>query len=131
MIFGVFDGIHEGHKALFSEARRCGDHVIAVVAEDHIVKQIKGCNPKWDIDERITGLKMVRDIDEVIRGDSHLSSWGVVDRYHPEIILLGYDQVIMKEDLEKHLNKLSSEIIIKVASSFEPNKYHNSIINNK
>ncbi len=131
MIFGVFDGLHEGHRALIREARALGDYLIVVIARDSIVKQLKSHDPKYSAAERIAHLETADGVDEVAIGDAELSSWGIVDKYQPDIIVFGYDQTLMREDFEKNIDKLQTKPIIKVASSFEPNKYHSSIINKK
>jgi FAD synthetase len=129
MVFGVFDGLHQGHRALLKEAKTYGEYLIVVVAQNAIVQQLKGHAPKYDVAERLAHLEMEDGVDEVVIGDAKLSSWEVVDKYQPDILVFGYDQMIMKEDFEKNLDKLRVKPELKVASSFEPNKYHSSIIN--
>jgi len=41
MVFGVFDGLHEGHLFFLDEAQKYGDNLIIVVASDINVKNIK------------------------------------------------------------------------------------------
>lgn len=129
MVLGVFDGLHEGHRALLKEAKAFGDHLIVVVAQNSIVMELKGHGPKHDIAERLAHLGAEDGVDEVVMGDAKLSSWEVIDKYQPEVVVFGYDQTLMKEDFEKHLDKLKAKPIIKVAKSFEPNKYHSSLLN--
>lgn len=35
MVFGVFDGLHPGHRAFLRQARKKGDKLIVVVARDN------------------------------------------------------------------------------------------------
>ena len=41
MLFGTFDGLHEGHFDLFRQAKKYGDYLVVVVARDVNVKKIK------------------------------------------------------------------------------------------
>ena len=41
MVFGTFDGLHEGHLDFFRQAREYGDYLIVAVARDVNVKKIK------------------------------------------------------------------------------------------
>lgn len=131
MLFGVFDGIHEGHRAMLREAKQCGDYLIAAVAQDHIVEHLKGHLPKANFAERFEHLKEEDSVDEVVIGDAHLSTWQVVRKHQPEVIALGYDQTALKEDLEKRFNRLGCQPEIKVLKSFEPDTHHNFVINQK
>ncbi len=129
MVFGVFDGIHEGHKALLKEARSYGEHLIAVVAQNHIVEHLKGHLPKVDIGERIAHLEAEDNVDEVVIGDAEFSSWEVVKKYQPDVIALGYDQDMLREDLEKHVEELGYVPEIVELDAFEPNINHSSLLN--
>jgi len=41
LVFGTFDGLHDGHRFFLTEARKLGDRLIASVATDEIVERIK------------------------------------------------------------------------------------------
>ncbi|KKU15443.1 MAG: FAD synthase [Parcubacteria group bacterium GW2011_GWB1_45_9] len=119
MVFGVFDGIHDGHRDFFKQARELGDELIAVVAHDHIAKHLKGRLPQRDLAERFEHLKQEDGVNNVVEGDRELSSWKVIEKYKPDIIALGYDQAILKKDLEGSLKKLNVHPEIKVLKSYE------------
>lgn len=129
MVFGVFDGIHEGHKAFLKEARTFGEYLIAVVAQNHIVRHLKGHLPQIDIGERLAHLEAEDNVDEVVIGDKEFSSWEVVKKYQPDVIALGYDQDMLREDLEKNVNQLGYVPEIVALSGFEPNVHHSSLLN--
>lgn len=128
MVFGVFDGVHEGHRHFFQEAREPGDYLIAVVAQDHIVEHLKGHLPKLDLSQRFEHLGKEDGVDEVVIGDHKLSTWEVVKKHKPDIIALGYDQEFLKEDLEKHRKNFDWPLEIKMLSAYEPNVYHSSLL---
>lgn len=126
MVFGVFDGIHGGHLEMLKEAKGYGDYLIVVVAQDHIVKHLKGEYPRVNLLERFKHLSNVDGVDKVVVGDAHLSSWQVVKRYEPNVIAVGYDQDALKADLEKNLSQLKQKPEIVVLSSFEPETHKSS-----
>ncbi len=129
MVFGVFDGLHEGHRAFLREAKSCGDYLIAVVTQDHTAEMLKGKKPKHDLAERIDGLKQTNHADEVIVGDSALGSWQVLEKYKPDIIALGYDQIAPKKELERYFEKVKWRPELKVMKRYEPNIYRSSLLN--
>ena len=42
---GVFDGVHQGHRALLAQARGLGDHVVAVTFDPHPRQVVAGMAP--------------------------------------------------------------------------------------
>jgi FAD synthetase len=43
--FGVFDGLHEGHRHFLREARKLGGRLTVAVAHDEAVVMLKGRRP--------------------------------------------------------------------------------------
>lgn len=129
LVFGVFDGMHAGHRAFFKEAKKLGDYLIAVVAQDHIVEYLKGRLPSKNLVERLDDLKREKLVDETALGDAELSSYEVIKKCRPEVIVLGYDQDVLKKDLERHLKDFDWQPKIVVAGPHEPGKYKSSLLN--
>jgi len=129
LVFGTFDGVHEGHRAFLREARSLGDHLIAVVAQDAVVEMIKGRRPKWNILERIEHIQKEDGVNEVVMGDGDLGEWRVLEKYKPNVIALGYDQTVLKTELERHFAGRSDAPALRVMRSFEPQKYKSSLLN--
>ena len=127
MVFGTFDGIHEGHKYFLKEARKEGDYLIAVLPPDHIVQELKGHPPFHTISERLEHLSAHDGVDEVVIGDPVLSAYEVVRQYRPDVIALGYDQQALKEDLGDHLAQFDWPVEIRVMAPYEPEKFHTSL----
>lgn len=92
MVFGVFDGCHEGHRYFLREAQQYGDELIVVVTHDSIVEQLKGKRPTHSLDERILCVKELGVADVVTAGDKELYSWRVLEKYQPDLVALGHDQ---------------------------------------
>ncbi len=121
MVFGVFDGLHDGHRAFLQYAQKEGNYLIAVVTQDHIVEHQKGHLPQKNLAERFEHLKKVDGVDEVVIGDSELSTWEIIKKYNPDIIALGYDQRALHEDLQKAMAGWEHHPTIKVMPAYEPN----------
>lgn len=128
MVFGVFDGVHDGHKFFLKEARDSGDYLIAVISRDSIVHLLKGHAPKFSIAERIEKLKKIDWIDEVVMGDAELGVYSQVFKHKPDVIALGYDQTAMKENLEANYAKFDWKPKIAVLNPHEPDKYKSSLL---
>lgn len=129
-IFGVFDGIHEGHLAFIKEAKKQGNHLVVIVARDEMVKKLKNKIPKYNEIERINSLLKVEDIDLVRLGDLHIETYHTLTEINPDIIYLGYDQ----QDLSKNLNKVIKKGILKNikiihGNPYKPEIFHSSILN--
>lgn len=132
VIFGVFDGIHEGHLFLIKEAKKQGGHLVAIVARDSIIKELKGKLPKYNEEERIKKLLLVNDIDLVLLGDPKIETYNVLKEVKPDIIFLGYDQKELYDNLNKIMKRGDlPEMEILQGKSYNPEIYHSSILNKK
>jgi FAD synthetase len=90
LIFGTFDGLHDGHKFFISQASNRGDLYVAV-ARDSNVKLIKYKETKFNELERVEAIKKEFPDIDVRLGDTEDFLKPVRD-IAPDIILLGYDQ---------------------------------------
>lgn len=127
MVFGVFDGLHDGHREFLKQAKTNGEYLIAVLAQDHIVEHIKGRFPKIDLEQRFEHLREEDSVDMIVIGDHELNTWEVIEEHKPDIIVLGKDQEWLKRELESDLLKLKHKPELKVLDDFEPNIFHNSL----
>lgn len=126
MIFGVFDGLHEGHKHFISQAAAKCEQIIIVVTKDEIVSELKGRLPKHALDQRIEMIRSLFTAATIIAGDSKLGEWTVLREHSPEIIFLGYDQRGIAGELEK-LGRVSERDFIFI-DSHEPHKFKSSLL---
>lgn len=130
VIFGVFDDIHEGHLHFIKEAKSKGNHLVAIVARDEVVKILKSRFPVNDEACRVNELLKISDIDMVVLGDSKIETYNILREIKPSVIFLGYDQDGLFESLNKFIKTgvLESVEIIR-GSPHEPDIYHSSILN--
>lgn len=129
LIFGVFDGIHEGHLSFINNAKKIGDHLIAIIARDSIVKGLKGELPKYNEVERIEAILKIPEIDRVLLGDPELSTYNILKEVRPDVVFLGYDQQALFEDLKKKMkNGDLKEMEIILDLPYKPEEFHSSIL---
>ncbi len=128
LVFGVFDGLHEGHKQFLKQAKACGEYLVVAVARDLVAEKLKGTYPRLPANVRMEHLRLSDYPDEVVLGDAEPGSYQVFKKYRSDVVALGYDQQALKEDLEKRKNEFNWEFEIKVMNPHEPGKYHSSIL---
>ena len=119
MVFGIFDGLHEGHRDFLRQARACGDYLVAVIAQDHIVESLLGKLPTANLEERFEHLEDEDAVDEVAIGDHAPNLWQVIPKHRPDIIVLGHNQDALKEALGTYLPKLPFPVELKVIGNSE------------
>ena len=130
LVFGTFDGLHEGHKNFFKQAKEFGSHLIVVVGRDSTIRKTKGGLPKFGEQERLKAVQDCGLVDEARLGNENMSPYVVIEEIKPDIICLGYDQTHFTEKLAAALKEMSLDHIeIYRLKPFHPEKYHSSIIN--
>ena len=113
MIFGVFDGLHEGHKYFIEQARQAiSPHppltvrggaegaIVIVVARDSVVQKLKNKLPQWHELKRMEILKQNYPEATVVLGDEEQGRYNVIEVYKPDVLCLGYDQQALGKDLQ-------------------------------
>ena len=128
LVFGTFDGIHEGHLDFFRQAREYGDYLITVVARDVNIKNNKGHQAKKNEQERLYDLKNCKPVDEAILGKEG-DVYKIIEEINPDVICLGYDQNHYTKNLETELKNRKLNRKVYRMKSFRPEKYHSSILN--
>ena len=130
LVFGTFDGIHDGHRSLFSAAKEHGDYLIAILARDTTVEQTKGRKPLKNEKERQQDLLAEELIDEMHLGAEGGNKHDIIRIVAPDVIVLGYDQEHFTETLEDSLRHYGLGTKIVRAEAHEPEKFKSSLINN-
>lgn len=130
MVFGTFDYLHAGHENLFIQARELGNEIVAIIARDKTVRNIKGEIPDHDEKERLENLKDTGWAEFVVLGNPK-DKTKVIKEYRPDIIALGYDQFAFTYRLEKFLMEISLDAKIVRLKPYRPDMYKSSIIKKK
>ncbi|KKP31247.1 MAG: hypothetical protein A2312_03370 [Candidatus Staskawiczbacteria bacterium RIFOXYB2_FULL_32_9] len=128
LVFGTFDGIHKGHLSLFKQAKKFGDYLVVVVARDLTVKKVKGHLPKFSEQERLKAVYKCKLVNDAQLGNQK-NYYKKIKEIKPQVICLGYDQVVFIDNLEKEIEKMKFKIEIKRLKSFSPDKFKSSLLN--
>jgi FAD synthetase len=87
LVGGSFNAIHPGHVYFLNEAKKLGDELIVVLANDKNNKKRYAISAR----ERKKLLKSLNIADKILVGDSK-DKTKVIKKIKPDIIALGYDQ---------------------------------------
>jgi cytidyltransferase-like protein len=128
MVFGVFDGLHEGHFHFLNEAKKHGQKLIAVIAHDQAAFRLKNRPPKMSLPDRILAISQHKAITEAVPGDNTEGIWEVIWKYKPDVIALGYDQERLREALLRDQGMFSWPIEFVVINSHKPDEFHSSLL---
>ena len=129
MVFGVFDGPHEGHRWFLGEAAKQGNELIVVVARDEIVRLLKEKNPMHNEVERLRSLGDIPEVSRAVLGDLETGSYEVLKKHQPDVICLGYDQQALAEDLKKRIatGEIPAIRLVRL-KPHEPERWHTSLL---
>ena len=122
MVFGTFDILHPGHEFLLTEAKRLGDHLVAVVARDSTIKDVKKRESKFNEKQRVKNLEKLMLADKVVLGREGEDKYAVIREENPNVIALGYDQIFFIEGL----NEKFPDVPVVRIKPFHPDIYHSS-----
>lgn len=130
MCAGTFDIIHPGHLYYLSESKKLGDRLVAVVARDSTSQKIKGKTPIHNEMERLEAVRSLSIVDKAVLGKEG-NIFDIVNEIKPDVICLGYDQKVSKEELEKELEKHGIKAEIFRLPAHKPHIYKSSQIAKK
>ncbi|MEA2715247.1 MAG: synthetase [Candidatus Parcubacteria bacterium] len=125
MVFGVFDGLHEGHKYFLRQALVRCNKLVVVVTVPEVAEALKKHPPQHSFEGRVAMLRKFDAQLEVIPGDKELGSWHVIRDYPPDIIFLGYDQAA----IAKELDQLKKPYVF--LDALQPGDFKSSLLNAK
>lgn len=125
MCSGTFDIVHPGHLYYLSEAKKHGDRLIVVVARDETSKGIKGKSPAHSEKERLEAVRTLEIVDEAVLGKQG-DIFDIVEEIKPDVICLGYDQNVQKQQLEEELKKRGVKAEVIRIDAYMPHVYKSS-----
>ncbi|MDO8577416.1 MAG: adenylyltransferase/cytidyltransferase family protein [Candidatus Wildermuthbacteria bacterium] len=126
-VFGIFDGVHEGHRSLFSQAREYGDELVVIVGRDSASVRWKNKKPRYSEETRRGLVSVEQGVDKAVLGDEQQSSYKVLEDINPDVICLGYDQNALEEDIKRWLSKTGKNIPLIRLKPYQPERNHNSL----
>ncbi|MBI2656933.1 FAD synthase [Candidatus Woesearchaeota archaeon] len=127
MCAGTFDTIHPGHLFYLSEAKKYGDKLIVVVARDGTSEKFKGKKPFHNEKERLEAVRMLNIVDEAVLGRQG-NIFDIIKEIKPDVICLGYDQNVQKQQLEDELKKRGIKADVIRVGAYMPHMYKSSKI---
>ena len=125
MVFGVFDGLHEGHQYFLSQAEKECRELIVVLTRPETTIYFKGKAPVHTYEKRMADIELFNPKLEIIQGDKTPGAWEVIKEYKPDIIFLGYDQ----EKIAQELKRINIPHIF--ISAHFPERYKSRILNKR
>ena len=100
---GVFDIIHIGHAHFLNSAKKYGDKLTVIVANDETVRKMKG-EPILSATRRSEVVLQLKPVDEVVIGRTGDMLDIIVEEIKPDVIALGFDQrLFTRKELEDKL----------------------------
>ncbi len=117
MAGGSFDIIHPGHLHTLEQAKALGDALIVSIARDSTFRKNKKREPNHDERLRQKLVSSLRVVDSAVLG-SDQDILDTVEKLHPDIIVLGYDQKHNENEMKKGLRKRGVKVkILRLKSS--------------
>jgi FAD synthetase len=105
---GTFNILHPGHILFLEKAKKLGDYLVVVVANDKTVIRNKGFL-SMPAQARKKVIESMRIVDKAVIGDEK-DFMKVVRKERPDIIALGYDQRLDK-NLERQIESLGIKTV--------------------
>lgn len=128
VVFGIFDGVHEGHRALFRQAKEKGDELVAIVGRDSMCAMLKGKTPLHSEDERVALVKQEEWVDNAVLGDTVQSSYAALKTLQPDVVCFGYDQLRLRDDFLAYVERNPLPLEIYILEPHQPHIFHNSLL---
>jgi cytidyltransferase-like protein len=125
LIAGTFDNFHVGHQWFIWSAIQQGTEVCIIVARDTTVTRLKKQTPANTELNRLARIKIeiAEQKSATARlGRSDADFWETIREEAPDQILLGYDQNVTAEAI----NKTFPDIVIKRCTAYEPDFFKSS-----
>lgn len=102
VVAGTFDILHPGHVYLITEATKLGE-VIIVVARDKNVLSIKNHPVVIPEEQRRFMVESLKGVKRAVLGHEGSDFLSVIEELHPDILLLGPNQNVSREELQEEL----------------------------
>lgn len=127
LVFGSFDGLHEGHIALLTFAKEQGGDLHVALATDSAIRTLKKVQSAHDFEARKKTLLETGLITSVIASEPG-DDYACISTLTPSQIILGYDQEALRIHLLEWLkeHKLSVQVI--TAPAHYPERYKTSLL---
>lgn len=137
LAFGTFDLLHLGHKDFLKQAKALGGHLTVIVSRDKSVPLLKNKKTIHREEHRRALVEALKPVDKAVLG-KRLCRKGfkknfscmceTVKENNPDILALGYDQMVSEKALGEALSRLGLKPKIVRLKSFKPRQFKSSKI---
>lgn len=127
LVFGTFDGLHPGHRAMLIEAATYGQ-VSVCLALDSTVVRLKHHAPRQLFDVRQRTLLDSGLAQEVFPGDDVEGVYTCLLVAKPDIVAFGYDQDALRQDFLNWQQRTRDVTPHLVLQPYEPGTYKSSLL---
>ena len=132
MVFGTFDGLHQGHLDFFRQAKKLSkkSFLIASISRDKNVYKIKKVRPIFSEKQRVILTKKCKLVNRVVLAGikNHLPH---ILKERPDIIALGYDQRNYTKSLKKDLKNKGLVVNIVRLKPYKKHTFKNHLLKNR
>ena len=132
MVFGTFDGLHQGHLDFFRQAKKLSKRsfLIASISRDKNVYKIKKVRPIFSEKQRAILTKKCKLVNRVVLAGikNHLPH---ILKERPDIIALGYDQRNYTKNLKKDLKNKGLVVNIVRLKPYKKHTFKNHLLKNR
>lgn len=105
LIFGTFDGFHDGHEFVIKESKKKGSELVVAVARDDHVRLLKQKEPQHSEHDRLMRVSLDLNVSRALFSDEKPGTYNILDEIQPDVIVLGFDQTALREDLKRWMRK--------------------------
>ena len=130
MAFGTFDILHPSPLFYLNFAKKKADKLIVVISRDESVIELKKHEPHFHEKERLKLVSSLKMVNLAVLGDKK-DFMKVVQKHHPDVLVLGYDHSITESELKKMLQERNLSIPIVRAAAHKPEKHKSTIYRDK
>ncbi len=127
LLFGTFDGLHEGHRQLLKRAAQYGQ-VTVVLAPDATVLRLKRRAPQYAFAERQAMLEESGLVSRVVPGDEDEGFYRCVTAERPDVVAFGYDQQALQQDFLRWQQAARDATPHVVLQPYRPEVYKSSLL---
>ena len=108
---GVFDIIHPGHIHTLNAAKALGDVLVVAIATDKTAEKMKKRPPLHNQELRRELVSCLTMVDSAIVGHEN-DIFETVKEIKPDIIVLGYDQVLQEKFIDNGCKRINLDVKI-------------------
>lgn len=126
LIFGTFDGFHLGHQYFIEQALEIVDDLIVSLASDKYIELYKDRKPRNTFNERKEYLHQLYPQLKISESDNELGEYSIIKQEKPDIVILGYDQNELRDNLINWIQKNKLKIEVIETDDFNADKFKSS-----